>query len=61
VGSFRKFGAEWMSCIWIREVDGANNTDARFAAAFEGVDEGRWRVFTDPSDLVGIDVAGGAC
>ncbi|KAI5804610.1 hypothetical protein EDC01DRAFT_644076 [Geopyxis carbonaria] len=59
----RKHGKEWMGCIWIREVTdaGANNTEARFASAFEGVEDGRWRLFKDPTELMTIDVAGGEC
>ncbi len=59
---YRKYGDSIM-CAWIREVDGANNTAARFAAAFDGVPSSRWRVFND-SDIPGladIDVANGEC
>lgn len=50
-------------CAWIRKVDGANNTAARFAAAFEGVPSSRWRVFDDSEipGLANIDVANGEC
>ena len=59
---YRKYG-DFIMCAWIRQVEGANNTAARFAAAFEGVPSNRWRIFTDSdiSGLAGIDVAGGAC
>jgi hypothetical protein len=32
-------------------VTGAAPDDARFAAAFAGIDPDRWRLFTDPADL----------
>ena len=50
-------------CAWIRQVEGANNTAARFEAAFDEVPSSRWRVFDDSdiAGLAGIDVAGGAC
>ncbi|THH19711.1 hypothetical protein EW146_g1478 [Bondarzewia mesenterica] len=47
---FRRFGPDFVSCIWIRRVDGANNTDARFTSAFEGVPSDRFRVYND-SDI----------
>ncbi|KAG6907793.1 hypothetical protein DXG01_007332 [Tephrocybe rancida] len=61
--AFRKFGGDFISCAWIRAVDGADNTDARFSAAFSGVPENKFRIYTDneiPS-LQQIDVAGGKC
>ncbi|ETW87506.1 hypothetical protein HETIRDRAFT_145519 [Heterobasidion irregulare TC 32-1] len=61
---FRQFGADFVSCIWIRRVDGANNTDARFAAAFEGVPSTRFRIYDDTDiikTLPTVDVAGGKC
>ncbi|KAF8153193.1 hypothetical protein B0H34DRAFT_800424 [Crassisporium funariophilum] len=60
--SFRKHGAS-ISCSWIRRVEGANNTDERFAAAFAGVPTNRFRIFSD-ADIPGlakINVAGGEC
>ena len=59
---YRRYGDSIM-CAWIREVDGANNTAARFAAAFNGVPSSRWRVFNDSEipALADIDVANGEC
>ncbi|KAF3908178.1 hypothetical protein AA313_de0201601 [Arthrobotrys entomopaga] len=52
---------KFIQCIWIREVQGGNNTDARFAAAFKGVPQKQWKVFSDPAELMGLDVAHGKC
>ncbi|KAF5384098.1 hypothetical protein D9615_003347 [Tricholomella constricta] len=61
--AFKKFGGEFMACSWIRRVEGADNSDARFAAAFEGVPANKFRIFTDEDipSLKNIDVAGGEC
>jgi hypothetical protein len=48
-------------CIWIRAVDGADNSQSRFAAAFQGVTQGKFRTFKDPAELRAINVAGGQC
>jgi len=37
--------------IFIRRVEGADNGDERFKAAFAGVPPARWTVFTDPAAL----------
>ncbi|KAF8647337.1 hypothetical protein AX16_006799 [Volvariella volvacea WC 439] len=60
--AFAKYG-DSIACIWIREVPGADNSQARFDAAFAGVPQGRFRRFTDADipSLQGIDVAGGQC
>jgi len=62
--AFRTHGGDVIQCIWIRRVDGADNNDERFAAAFDGVPQDRVRVYED-SDITdvlpGIDVAGGKC
>ncbi|KAI5891378.1 uncharacterized protein SCHCODRAFT_02628937 [Schizophyllum commune H4-8] len=60
---FRKYGPDFLGCAWIRAVDGANNTDERFAEAFADVPSDRWRVFTDDeiAGLADIDLDGGAC
>lgn len=50
-----------MQCIWIRKVDGAANSAERFAAAFAGVPANKFRLFTDPAELMNINVAGGQC
>lgn len=39
----------------------ANNTDERFAAAFQGVPADRFKIFEDPAELAGLDVAAGKC
>jgi hypothetical protein len=60
---FRKYGADFVACIWIRKVDGANNTDARFAAAFENVPSNKIRLYTDDEipSLQDIDIPNGEC
>jgi len=60
--AIRKYG-DFIACAWIRLVDGANNTDARFAAAFDGVDPSKFKLYNDTEipDLANIDVAGGSC
>ena len=37
--------------IWIRKVEGADNTDARFEEAFAEVPSDTWQVFEEPSAL----------
>ncbi|KAF7352537.1 DUF2183 domain-containing protein [Mycena venus] len=60
--AIRKYG-DFIACAWIRKVDGANNTDERFAAAFQGVSPDKFKLYTDDEipDLANIDVAGGSC
>lgn len=60
--STRKYG-DWITCAWIRRVEGANNTDARFAAAFSGIPANKFRIYTDAdiAGLANINVAGGEC
>lgn len=60
---FKTLGESFIRCIWIHLVDGADNSEARFAKAFEGVPEGRTRLFKDAdiAGLANIDVAGGKC
>jgi hypothetical protein len=60
---FRKFGPNFISCIWIRQFAGANNTAERFAAAFEGVPAAKIRLYNDSDipSLSTINVAGGNC
>lgn len=58
----RKYG-DFIACSWIRRVEGGNNTDERFAAAFAGVPKEKFRIYDD-ADIPGlkdIDVAGGKC
>ncbi|KAK0205401.1 hypothetical protein DFS33DRAFT_1260185 [Desarmillaria ectypa] len=60
--AYRKYG-DFIRCIWIRRVDGANNSNERFTTAFEGVPESKYRIYKDDdiSGLANIDVAGGTC
>ncbi|KAJ7094512.1 hypothetical protein B0H15DRAFT_829861 [Mycena belliarum] len=60
--AIRKYG-DSIACAWIRKVEGANNTDERFAAAFKGVSPDKFKVFSDDEipSLADIDVAGGSC
>ncbi|PPQ92513.1 hypothetical protein CVT25_010346 [Psilocybe cyanescens] len=60
--SIRKYG-DSIVCAWIRRVEGANNTDERFAAAFSGIPASRFRIYTDAdiAGLASINVAGGEC
>jgi phosphatidate phosphatase APP1 len=37
--------------IFIRKVEGANNTEERFKKAFEGLDSDSWTLFGDPAEL----------
>ncbi|CAA7268768.1 unnamed protein product [Cyclocybe aegerita] len=52
-----------ISCAWIRQVEGADNSAERFATAFAGVPPDKFRVFTDAEipALANIEVAGGEC
>jgi len=61
--AFNKYGEATISCIWIRAVEGADNSAERFATAFAGIPETRFRVFEDAEipSLAEIDVAGGQC
>ncbi|KAJ6538552.1 hypothetical protein DFH09DRAFT_930394 [Mycena vulgaris] len=60
--AIRKYG-DFIACAWIRKVDGANNTDERFAAAFAGVSPTKFKLYGDDEipSLANIDVAGGTC
>ncbi|KAK0463293.1 hypothetical protein IW261DRAFT_1347935, partial [Armillaria novae-zelandiae] len=60
--AYRKYG-NFIQCIWIRQVDGANNSNERFTAAFTGVPKNKYRIYTDDEipGLAHIDVAGGLC
>jgi len=44
-------------------VDGGDNSDERFAEAFDGVPVEKWRTYTTEEipSLASIDVAGGSC
>lgn len=61
--AFRKFGGDFIQCIWIRQVDGADNAAQRFTTAFEGVPQERFRVFSDNeiASLAQRDVVNGQC
>lgn len=60
--AYRKYG-DFIRCIWIRRVDGANNSNKRFTTAFNGVPQTKYRIYTDDEipGLAHIDVAGGSC
>ncbi|KIM41602.1 hypothetical protein M413DRAFT_19017 [Hebeloma cylindrosporum] len=60
--SFKRHG-DAIACSWIRRVEGANNTDERFAAAFAGVPANKFRIYTDADipSLANINVAAGEC
>ena len=55
-----RFG-DWVGCVWIRLVEGGDNTELRFDTAFKGLDKAKWRLFKDPKELDGLDVKGGVC
>ncbi|KAK1229909.1 hypothetical protein PQX77_007008 [Marasmius sp. AFHP31] len=61
--AFKAHSGDFIRCIWIHLVDGADNSDERFAAAFEGVPQDRIRLFDDSqvAALANVDVAGGQC
>ncbi|KAL0946222.1 hypothetical protein HGRIS_012481 [Hohenbuehelia grisea] len=61
--AFRKFGGDFVACIWIRKVEGADNSDQRFETAFKDVPKERIRVYEDKdiSSLSSVDVKGGKC
>jgi hypothetical protein len=62
--SFRTHGPDAIACIWIRKVDGADNSAARFAAAFKGVPAERIRTYSDKDILdvlPKVDIKGGKC
>lgn len=44
-------------------VDGGDNSDERFAEAFDGVPQEKWRLYntTDIPSLADVDLAGGSC
>ncbi|KAJ7228400.1 hypothetical protein GGX14DRAFT_612676 [Mycena pura] len=48
--AIRKYG-DFIACAWIRKVDDANNTDARFQAAFQGVAPAKFKIYTDDEIL----------
>jgi len=60
--AFRKYG-DFITCSWIRRVDGADNSQERFDAAFQGVPSNKFRIYNDADipSLQDIDVAGGEC
>ncbi|KAK1222669.1 hypothetical protein PQX77_014472 [Marasmius sp. AFHP31] len=61
--AFKTYGPSFIRCIWIRLVEGGDNSPERFAAAFEGISEDRVRLFDDSqiAALADIDVKGGQC
>ncbi|KAI9138747.1 hypothetical protein BKA69DRAFT_749603 [Paraphysoderma sedebokerense] len=50
-----------IACIWIRKVPGADNSDERFMKDFDSVPVDKWYSFTDPAELLRLDVARGQC
>ncbi|RVD89778.1 uncharacterized protein DFL_000771 [Arthrobotrys flagrans] len=50
-----------IQCIFIRKVDDADNREERFITAFQGVPQSKWKLFTEPSEVMGLDVASGQC
>ncbi|KAF3090651.1 hypothetical protein TWF102_003972 [Orbilia oligospora] len=50
-----------IQCIFIRKVENADNREERFREAFVGVPESKWKVFTEPSEIMKLDVASGQC
>lgn len=56
-GEIAKKHSGWVKAIFIRkvtgidEMDATKNEDARFDKAFEGLDRGLWKVFTEPAEL----------
>ncbi|KAF5337653.1 hypothetical protein D9758_013013 [Tetrapyrgos nigripes] len=60
---YNTFGGDFVRCIWIHLVEGADNSDERFKTAFEGVPQERIRLYTDDQipELAYVDVAGGQC
>jgi len=61
--AFNTYGEGVISCIWIRAVEGADNSEERFATTFAGIPETRFRIYQDADipSLAQIDVAGGQC
>ncbi|KAK6512894.1 hypothetical protein TWF506_009057 [Arthrobotrys conoides] len=52
---------DFIHCIFIRKVEGADNTEERFSKAFSGVPRKKWKVFTEPSEVMELDVVSGLC
>ena len=46
----RRFPAQ-IERIYIRNVTGATRDDERFRQVFDGIDDARWRLFTDAESL----------
>lgn len=61
--AFRKYGGNFIRCIWIHRVDGADNSNQRFATAFASVPSNKIRIYSDADipALQQIDVAGNQC
>lgn len=59
---FRKYPG-FITCIWIRQVEGAKNAADRFAAAFKDISRAKYYVFTDAEipKLSSVTVAEGGC
>ncbi|KAI9144442.1 hypothetical protein BKA69DRAFT_793967 [Paraphysoderma sedebokerense] len=50
-----------ITCIFIRKVEGADNSEARFNKDFTGVPREKWVVFDDPKVVESADIANGKC
>lgn len=48
--AYRRFPAQ-VAAIYIRDVTGEPRDAPRYQAAFSGIPEGRWQIFTDPTQL----------
>jgi len=60
--AFNKY-KDFITCIWIRRFEGADNSDERFAEAFKGIPKEKFRIYndTDITSLANINVADGEC
>ncbi|KAF3937480.1 hypothetical protein ABW19_dt0210529 [Dactylella cylindrospora] len=52
---------EFIQCIWVRQVQDADNSPERFATAFADVPPTKWKVFADPAELMNLDPSTGKC
>ncbi|KAJ8090682.1 hypothetical protein PM082_018243 [Marasmius tenuissimus] len=61
--AFNTYGPFFIRCMWIRLVEGGDNSQERFAAAFKGIPEDRVRLFDDSqiAGLADVKVKDGEC
>ncbi|KAL2811568.1 hypothetical protein BJX63DRAFT_398795 [Aspergillus granulosus] len=59
--AYRKYGPEWMKCIWVHLVEEGNNTDARWEEAFKGIPKSVYKLYSDPEELNPVALVEGAC